>query len=156
MDVPQAWPPRWFDPDRYAVLTPDNVKALAHPIRMSLLRLLREDGPATASQFLRTSAQVAYERALRYLETLAGRRDELHQLPWTLGDVALNLTCAEGRELAEQIMEVVARLRRDQAGPACGPGGPDVHQAPGEPERHRAVLQFQLMPDEHRAPESTG
>jgi DNA-binding transcriptional ArsR family regulator len=44
-----SWPPPWFDPERYDLLTPVNVSALAHPIRMSLLRLLREDGPATAS-----------------------------------------------------------------------------------------------------------
>lgn len=45
----QAWPPPWFDPERYAVVTPTNVQALAHPVRMTLLRLLREDGPSTAT-----------------------------------------------------------------------------------------------------------
>lgn len=38
------------NPDRYDLLTPANVKALAHPIRLTILRLLREDGPATASR----------------------------------------------------------------------------------------------------------
>nr|WP_053205343.1 winged helix-turn-helix domain-containing protein [Jiangella muralis] len=49
MDSPHSWPPSWFDPDRHDLLTPLNVRALAHPIRLTLLRLLREDGPATAS-----------------------------------------------------------------------------------------------------------
>ncbi|SDS29627.1 helix-turn-helix domain-containing protein [Jiangella sp. DSM 45060] len=49
MESSRSWPPSWFDPDRHDLLTPLNVRALAHPVRLTLLRLLREDGPATAS-----------------------------------------------------------------------------------------------------------
>lgn len=42
-------PPEWFDPDRDAVITPPMLRGLVHPIRVRLLRLLREAGPATAT-----------------------------------------------------------------------------------------------------------
>jgi DNA-binding transcriptional ArsR family regulator len=208
-----AWPPSWFDPDRYDLLTPANVKALAHPIRLTILRLLREDGPATASgvgerighssgvtsyhlriladaglvvedrglgnrrdrwwraahegtafsfrvpgqagdaeqielaeQYMRMVAQVAYERVLRYVGTLSGRRDELPQLPWQIGEVSLSLTHAEARALSERLQELIAPYRRDRDGEARGPGDTDETTPPG-PERHRAVFQFQLLPD---------
>lgn len=48
-----SWPPEWFDPERYDLLTPANIKALAHPVRMSLMRQLRQGGPATASGLAR-------------------------------------------------------------------------------------------------------
>lgn len=43
------WPPPWFDPERHALVTPTNVQALAHPIRMAILQLLRVDGPSTST-----------------------------------------------------------------------------------------------------------
>jgi len=49
MKSEHQWPPAWFDPERTALVTPTNVRSLAHPIRMTLLRLLREDGPSTAT-----------------------------------------------------------------------------------------------------------
>ncbi len=204
------WPPPWFDPERYDLLTPVNVSAMAHPIRMSLLRLLREDGPATASglaervghssgvtsnhlrilakaglvvedtergnrrdrwwkaqregtvfsfrvpeqlgdpeqlemaeQYLRIVMQIAYERALSYIGSLPDRRDQLPDLPWQLGEKSLSLTHDEARELSEQIQNLVAGYRRDQAGRARGSGGPDER---GE-GRERAVFQYQLLPD---------
>jgi DNA-binding transcriptional ArsR family regulator len=215
----QAWPPPWFDPERYALVTPTNVHALAHPVRMTLLRLLREDGPSTATalgerigqssgvtsyhlrvladaglveedtdrgnrrdrwwrvvregvaftfrapgeagdadqvemaeQYLRMAAQVAYERVLGYVDTLSGRREELPELPWQLGEVSVSLTRREARELAHRVMALVDAFRRDQQGRARGPGGPD--EADPDAERERAVFQFQLLPDEH--PGGTG
>lgn len=38
-----------FDPDRDVVLDAHNLRGLAHPLRLKLLGLLREDGPATAT-----------------------------------------------------------------------------------------------------------
>ncbi|WP_116952542.1 ArsR/SmtB family transcription factor [Jiangella endophytica] len=210
-DDPGAWPPPWFDPERYALVTPVNVQALAHPIRVSLLRLLREDGPGSATtlaerigqssgvtsyhlraladagfieedvergtrrerwwrpvhegitfsfrvpghggsdaqveaaeRYMRAVAQVAYERVLGYIDTLSARHDELHLLPWQLGETTLSLSRAEARELALRIHALVAPYRSDQRGRARGPGGPDDD---GE-GRERAVLQFQLVPDE--------
>ena len=41
--------PDWFDPDRDAMLGPTALRGLVHPIRLRLLELLQQDGPATAS-----------------------------------------------------------------------------------------------------------
>lgn len=42
-------PPEWFDPDRDVLVTPPMLRGLVHPIRVRLLRLLREHGPTTAT-----------------------------------------------------------------------------------------------------------
>jgi len=42
--------PSWFDPKQDAILTPGRLRGLVHPIRLQLLTLLQEEGPATASQ----------------------------------------------------------------------------------------------------------
>lgn len=41
--------PEWHDPDRDLMLTPSRLRGLVHPVRMKLLQLLQEDGPATAT-----------------------------------------------------------------------------------------------------------
>lgn len=41
--------PEWFDPDRDAMLTPKALRGLVHPLRLRLLDLLQQDGPATAT-----------------------------------------------------------------------------------------------------------
>jgi DNA-binding transcriptional ArsR family regulator len=41
--------PEWIDPDRDLILTPETLKGLTHPIRLRLLELLQDDGPATAT-----------------------------------------------------------------------------------------------------------
>jgi DNA-binding transcriptional ArsR family regulator len=46
---PGGWP-GWFDPATDFMLTPRRLKGLTHPIRVRLLYLLQDDGPATASQ----------------------------------------------------------------------------------------------------------
>lgn len=209
------WPPSWFDPERSALVTPTNVRSLAHPIRITLLRLLREDGPSTATalgarighssgvtsyhlrmlaeagfisddhergtgrerwwraehetqvftfrapgaagdaeqievaeQYLRMAAQATFERVLAYVDTLSSRREELTELPWQLGEFSLSLTRQEARELATQLLEVIAPYRRDQSGLARGRGGPDGESGVTG-DRDRAIFQFQLVPDEH-------
>ncbi|HEY7173851.1 MAG TPA: helix-turn-helix domain-containing protein, partial [Micromonosporaceae bacterium] len=42
--------PSWFDPTQDAILTPGRLRGLVHPIRLQLLTLLQDEGPATASQ----------------------------------------------------------------------------------------------------------
>jgi DNA-binding transcriptional ArsR family regulator len=54
--LPGGWP-TWFDPTRDALLTPRRLRGLVHPIRLRLLTLLQEDGPATASQLGRRIGQ---------------------------------------------------------------------------------------------------
>ncbi len=41
--------PEWFDPTRDAMLTPKALRGLTHPLRLRLLQLLQQEGPATAS-----------------------------------------------------------------------------------------------------------
>jgi DNA-binding transcriptional ArsR family regulator len=54
--LPEGWP-HWFDPARDAMLTPRRLRGLVHPIRLRLLTLLQEEGPATASQLGRRIGQ---------------------------------------------------------------------------------------------------
>ncbi len=54
--LPEGWP-HWFDPARDALLTPRRLRGLVHPIRLRLLTLLQEEGPATASQLGRRIGQ---------------------------------------------------------------------------------------------------
>ncbi|HVI19228.1 MAG TPA: helix-turn-helix domain-containing protein [Gaiellales bacterium] len=42
-------PPDWFDPAQDAMLTPQALRGLVHPVRLRLLDLLQADGPATAT-----------------------------------------------------------------------------------------------------------
>ena len=41
--------PGWVDPSRDLILTPETLKGLTHPIRLRLLELLQQEGPATAT-----------------------------------------------------------------------------------------------------------
>lgn len=41
--------PEWLDPAQDLILTPRRLRGLVHPVRMKLLQLLQEDGPATAT-----------------------------------------------------------------------------------------------------------
>lgn len=41
--------PEWMDPAQDLILTPGRLRGLVHPVRMKLLQLLQEDGPATAT-----------------------------------------------------------------------------------------------------------
>ncbi|SDU82422.1 winged helix-turn-helix domain-containing protein [Jiangella alkaliphila] len=125
MPHPHSWPPSWFDPDRHDLLTPLNVRALAHPVRLTLLRLLREDGPQTASglgeRIGQSSGVTSYH--LRIMATaglvvedtsLGNRRDRwwraAHEattfsfrVPGQAGDV-------EQIEVSEQYVRMVAQV----------------------------------------------
>lgn len=39
----------WFDPTRDVLLTPKELRGVVHPLRLRLLRMLQDDGPATAT-----------------------------------------------------------------------------------------------------------
>ncbi len=47
--APDTGFPAWIDPSRDLILTPKRVKGLTHPIRLRLLELLQQEGPATAT-----------------------------------------------------------------------------------------------------------
>jgi DNA-binding transcriptional ArsR family regulator len=86
-----------------------------------------------AEQYMRLVVDTYYERMRSYVDNLAGRLDELSTLPWTLSEYAVELTHDEARALSADIAALVSRYRR----------------TPGRPARaHRAVFQFQLLPDE--------
>jgi hypothetical protein len=72
-----------------------------------------------------------------FVDSFAGRLDELPTLPWTLSDTTIELTHDEVRALAAEVNALVDRYRRE-------PG------RDGRPGAARAVVQFQLLPDEDR------
>lgn len=41
--------PEWIDPELDLILTPSKLKGLTHPVRLRLLELLQNEGPATAT-----------------------------------------------------------------------------------------------------------
>jgi DNA-binding transcriptional ArsR family regulator len=93
-----------------------------------------------AEQYLHISIECYYQRMLGYVDGLAGAREESSSRPWQFGDWALRLSEDEARDLAEEINALAARYRRE-------PGDPDP-----QPGTVRAVLQFQLLPDEIAEP----
>jgi DNA-binding transcriptional ArsR family regulator len=66
-----------------------------------------------AEQFVRLVAEESHRRVLEFIGTLAGRRDELAAMPWTVSEWPLQLTLDEARELRSAMDELVARYRRD-------------------------------------------
>jgi DNA-binding transcriptional ArsR family regulator len=195
--------PEGFDPAQDRMLTPEALRGLVHPIRLRLLEMLQDDGPATATslaqrigqssgvtsyhlrvlaehgfiaedtergtgrdrwwrpvsrstwftfrmpdglptqdaaeageQFVRLVAEEQHRRVLAFIATLAGRREELADLPWTVSDWPLQLTPDEARELKLAISELIMRYRRDP-----GQSGP-------RPGTVRAHIAFQLTPED--------
>ena len=73
---------------------------------------------------------------VRFLNSLSSRVDELADMPWTFSDMKIEVTHAQARALAAEVMELLERYRR----PA---GDHDVAEGV-----ERAVFQFQMLPDE--------
>jgi DNA-binding transcriptional ArsR family regulator len=95
-----------------------------------------------AEQYLHIAVEGYYQRMLGYVDGLAAAREESPSRPWQFSDWALRLSEGEARALAEEINALAARYRRE-------PGDPDP-----QPGTVRAVLQFQLLPDEIAEPSS--
>lgn len=89
-----------------------------------------------AEQYVRIAVEGYYQRMLTYVDGLAAAREELPTRPWQFGDWALRLTEDEARDLAARINALAAGYRREPEDPDPRPG------------TVRAVLQFQLLPDE--------
>ena len=89
-----------------------------------------------AEQYVRIAVEGYYQRMLAYVDGLAAAREKQPTPPWRFGDWALRLTEAEARELADRINALAIRHRREPEDPDPRPG------------TVRAVLQFQLLPDE--------
>jgi DNA-binding transcriptional ArsR family regulator len=89
-----------------------------------------------AEQYMRLVVDTYHERMLSYVNSLAGRLDQLPVLPWTLSEYALELSYDEARALSAEIHALVERYRREPGGAVRGDGA------------HRATFQYQLLPDE--------
>ncbi len=130
---PEPGFPAWFDPDRDLVLTPKKLKGLTHPIRLRLLELLQQEGPATATALAarigRSSGVTSYH--LRVLaengfiaeETDRGNaRDRFWRAPHRSMGFTLRMPDDPGRpenmEATDRYLRIVAEeiYRRIQAG----------------------------------------
>jgi DNA-binding transcriptional ArsR family regulator len=139
---PGGWPAS-FDPSRDVMLTPRRLRGLVHPIRVRLLFLLENDGPATASQLGRrigqSSGVTSYH--LRVLADLGFVEDDPEHGNgrdrwWTFGENAIELTHDEARALAVEVTALIQRYRRESG------------QSSQRDGAVRATFQFQLLPDE--------
>jgi hypothetical protein len=129
--------------------------------RSSGLTLRSPDDPGdpesieVTEQYMRLVADSYHERMLKYVDSLAGRLDELPTLPWSLNEYALELTYDEVRELTAKVsalLQPYIRRRSDQPdhpGPLGQPAsGPRDGAA-------RAIFQFQVLPDDPAPAEET-
>lgn len=111
-----------------------------HQATAFTFRVPGEPGDAETAELTEQYARIAvegyYQRMLAYVDGLAAAREEPAARPWRLGDWALRLTEDEARDLAARINTLAAGYRRE-------PDDPDPR-----PGTVRAVLQFQLLPDE--------
>ncbi|HEY2671810.1 MAG TPA: hypothetical protein VGJ07_15755, partial [Rugosimonospora sp.] len=89
-----------------------------------------------AEQYMRIVAETYHERMLSYINSFAGRLDELSTLPWTFHEYAIELTHDEARALAADVSALIRRYRREPGGPARGDGAV------------RSIFQFQMLPDD--------
>jgi DNA-binding transcriptional ArsR family regulator len=89
-----------------------------------------------AEQYMRMVVDTYHERMLSYVNSLAGRLDQLPTLPWTFGEYAIELTHDEARALSTEVHALVERYRRK-------PGR--IGRRDGA---HRATFQFQMLPDD--------
>jgi DNA-binding transcriptional ArsR family regulator len=101
------------------------------------------DSVEVAERYMRIVAETYHERMLAYVDSLAGRLDQLPTLPWTLSEYAIELTHDEARALAREVHALVERYRRE----------------PGRPGRRdgaaRAIFQYQMLPDDSTPNDST-
>jgi DNA-binding transcriptional ArsR family regulator len=91
-------------------------------------------------QYMRIVAETYYERMVSYVNSFAGRLEELPTLPWTFSESPIEVTHDEARALAAEVTEVIRRYRRTPGAPPRGDGA------------ERAVFQFQMLPDEPGTP----
>jgi hypothetical protein len=95
-----------------------------------------EETLGEAERYVRLVAEDSYRRVLAFVSTLAGRREELAGMPWTISEMPLQLTLEQAAELRTAIYELALPYRRD---PSVPPPGPDTV---------RAHLDYQLTPED--------
>jgi DNA-binding transcriptional ArsR family regulator len=88
-----------------------------------------------AEQYMRLGVNMVTERMMSYVDSLAGRLDELPTLPWGFDEYPIDVTYEEARALRNEVAALIGRYRR----------------APGQPPREgttRATFQLQMLPDD--------
>jgi DNA-binding transcriptional ArsR family regulator len=88
-----------------------------------------------AEQYMRLGVNMVTERMMSYVDSLAGRLDELPTLPWGFDEYPIDVTYEEARALRNEVAALIRRYRR----------------APGQPPREgttRATFQLQMLPDD--------
>lgn len=99
-----------------------------------------------AEQYMRLVVDSYHERMLKYVDSLAGRLDELPTLPWSFNEYALELTHDEARALSAKVAELLQPYRRR---PPDDPDRSEQSAAPGPRDGAvRAIFQFQVLPDD--------
>ncbi len=88
-----------------------------------------------AERYMRLVVSMHTERMVSYVDSLAGRLDELPTLPWGFDEYPIDVTYEEARALRDEVAALIRRHRRE----------------PGRPPREgttRATFQLQMVPDE--------
>ncbi|MFH8791243.1 ArsR/SmtB family transcription factor [Streptomyces sp. NPDC017941] len=133
----EGWRLRVLDPER----EPAAIKALTHPLRISLLGLLRRDGPATASELaaktgessaatsyhLRVLAKHAFVTEAEHRDARERRWRAVHEV--TTWDHAAMEASPVGRDFAatmarRQVEQLAASLAQHESDMASGRLGP--------------------------------
>jgi DNA-binding transcriptional ArsR family regulator len=95
-----------------------------------------EESLEEAERYVRLVAEDSYRRVLAFVSTLAGRREELAGMPWTISEMPLQLTLEQAADLRAAIHELALPYRRDPSGP------------PPPADTVRAHLDYQLTPED--------
>jgi DNA-binding transcriptional ArsR family regulator len=139
---PETGFPEWIDPSRDLILTPKKLKGLTHHIRLRLLELLQQEGPATATSLAarigRSSGVTSYhlrvlaENVFIVEETDRGNaRDRFWRAPHRSMGFTLRMPddpgSAENIDATEQYLQIVAEeiYRRILAGIEVFTAAPD-------------------------------
>jgi DNA-binding transcriptional ArsR family regulator len=88
-----------------------------------------------AEQYMRMVVTMQTERMVSFVDSLAGRLEELSTLPWGFDEYPIDVTYEEARALRNEVAALIRRYRRE----------------PGQPPREgttRATFQLQMLPDE--------
>jgi DNA-binding transcriptional ArsR family regulator len=108
--------------------------------RSAVFTFRAEEDPGTpetiedSTHFMQLVADESHRKVVAFIATLSAYRGDLAELPWTVGDRALDLTTDEITSLRREMGELVARYRRRSAHPPAG--------------TQRVHAAYQIVPDD--------